>query len=324
MTELLKSHDLAAAMADNLVQRGQAPQTDSRSYDNNRLVRSERQLDGSYKYTVEGATRGSAAEAVKSASDPWEYAMDARTRSPLAAHQVTGESIVRMNGAEVTVNDAVAMGWLKRPFDQGGALNAASNPYAQDGAEQQQDQPESEHPDLKMEAVDMETEQTFTTIVEATSPMSQIAAVHELATEGAISERRLGELASQMRMEPAQVQAMVDSMRPVFEAQAENAVASFGVDPAEVFEWAQEVRPREYRDAVNRHLTMRNTQGYQQLAQHFVQHLDTINPNMILNAEVNGGKVESIGGRIIVTDAAGRRFTWSEALAAGVMELGRR
>jgi hypothetical protein len=142
MSDLLKSHDLAAAMADNLVQPGQAPQTDSRSYDNNRLARAERQLDGSYKYTVEGATRGSATEAVKSASDPWEWAQDPRTRSPLAAHQVTGESIIKLPGKpEVTVDQSITCGLIKSPFDQGGALKAASNPYAHDATEKHQDQP---------------------------------------------------------------------------------------------------------------------------------------------------------------------------------------
>jgi hypothetical protein len=309
-----KSVDLAAAMSNNLLPAGQTPQADSRSYDDNRVAKAERLPDGSLRTSTEGATRGNYTEAAKSKNDPWEAAYDAKTKTPLAAHQVTGDSVIRINGAEVTVDQAVAMGWLTRP-NQGGTPAAAVPQGVAQEAEQQQ--PEDVHPDLQTEAVDRETEQTFTSLVESTSAGTQIAAVNDLATDGEISERHLGELASQMGVEPGQVQAMVEAMRPAFEKQASSAIESYGVAAEDVMEWAQEARPREAQEAVNRHLTLRNTHGYHKLAQHYVQNLDTINPDAILSAEVIGGKVERIGGKIVLTNAKGQRMTWSEALALG-------
>jgi hypothetical protein len=314
MSNVLKSIDLAAAMGSNLAPAGQAAQTDSRSYDNNRVARAEYQPDGSVQYHIEGTTRGSVAEAVKGKSDPWEWAQDPRTRTPLAAHQVTGDSIVKLPGKpEVTVEQAILMDWITRP--QGGTPAAAVPQGVAQETEQQQ--PEDIHADLQTEAVDRETEQTFTSLVESTSASTQMAAVNDLATGGEISERHLGELASQMGVEPSQVQAMVETMRPAFEAQAASAIESYGVGAEDVMEWAQEARPREAQEAINRHLTLRNTHGYQKLAKHYVQNLDSINPDAILSAEVVGGKVERIGGKIVLTNAKGQRMTWSEALALG-------
>jgi hypothetical protein len=313
-SNVTKSLDLAGAMS-NLVPSGQKIEPQSRSFDDNRVAKAEQQPDGSFRYSTEGATRGNYIDAVKGKNDPWEAAYDANTKTPLAAHQVTGDSVIRMNGAEVTVDQAVMMGWLARPSQGGTPAAAAPQGVAQETEQQQK--PEDVHPDLQTEAVDMQTEQTFTALVEGTSTLTQIGAVNDLATDGEISERRIAELASQMQIEPTQVQAMVEAMRPAFEKQATSAIESYGVGAEDVMEWAQEARPREAQEAINRHLTMRNTHGYQKLAQHYVTHLDTINPDAILSAEVIGGKVERVGDKIVLTNSKGQRMSWSEALALG-------
>lgn len=322
MSDVVKSLDLAAAMSGNLASPDQPPQAEGRSYDNNnRVARVERMPDGNFRTSTEGATQGNYADAVKSASDPWEWAQDPRTRQPLAAHQVKGDSIISIDGREMTVDQAVMIGLLS-PFQQGGAPAANKlQGVTQETEQQQPEWAEEVHPDLQTEAVDMRTEETFTAVVENTSAGTQIAAVQELATDGEIGERRMAQLASEMRIEPTQLQAMIDTMRPAFEAQANKAVEAYGVDPFEVWEWAQQHCPSKMQEAINRHLTKRNTHGYSALAQEFVENLDTINPDLILSAPINGGTASLVRGRIVLTLQDGRQMTWSEALALGVMKL---
>lgn len=322
MGESTKSADLLAAMYSNHAAPDQLPQPQGHSNDHNRAVTVQRMPDGSYQTRTEGVTQGNYAEAVKSASDPWDWARDSRTRQPLTADQVKEDSIVSVGGAEMTLADAYAHGFLKRP-QQGGAPVANTPQGVAQEAQQEAERAEEVHPDLQTEAVDMRTERTFTEIVEATSAGSQIAAVQEIATEGDVSTRLLNELASQMRIEPSKLQENINSMRDSFEAQANGAAEAYGVDAEAVWEWAREAKPRELQAAIQRHLTLRNTQGYRALAKEFVENLDTIAPDMLLGSEVNGGKVERIGGRVVLTMTDGRRMTWAEALALGVMKLER-
>ncbi|WP_162917319.1 hypothetical protein [Dongia deserti] len=222
-----------------------------------------------------------------------------------------------MNGAELTVDQARAMGWLTRP-NQGGTTQAAVAPQGVAQEPEQQPQQKPLHPDLQTEAVSREAEEVFSDLNAYTSALTRVAAVRELTTDGEISEQRMADAASQMGVEPAKVQAMVDTLRPELEAQANNAASQLGVDPADVWEWAWQAKPLEMREAVDRQVTLRNTHGYQKLAKHYLHNLDTIDPGMILEAEVIGGTASrGSDGRIILTTADGRSMTWQQWLATG-------
>jgi hypothetical protein len=273
---------------------------------------------------VQSVTQASALEAVRGANDPYEYALHPQTRTPVAAHQLTGDSIVKIRGAEVTVDQAITMGWMANPFKQGGTQPTQGAQAAQGVAKEPEQQPVAEaiHPDLQREAVSRQGEETFAALTEFTGGSTRVAAMQELATTGEISEHRLGEIASQMGVEPSHVQGMVDQLRPAFEAQANSVAEAYGLEPEAVWEWAQEHCPDKAHAAVNRHLTLRNTHGYQDIVKSYVQNLDTIAPDTILGAEIVGGTVSRDGsGRIVLTYNDGRRMSWQQAIGMGLIKL---
>ncbi len=117
-------------------------------------------------------------------------------------------------------------------------------------------------------------------------------------------------------------------MAPVIEAftrQANAVVEKHGVGAEDVYQWARENAPGELQKAMSRLGTMRQTGGFNDLAQRYVQNLDTINPAAILNADFGPGVTvkREAGGKLIVHTDRGDSYPWQSAIKAGIIKLSR-
>jgi hypothetical protein len=272
-------------------------------------------------YSDGGPDRASSVLAASNSAVPTGIAYDAQTKSPLAAHEVNGDSMIRLsNGAELTINQARQAGLLTE--------TAQANPHVAAPAETTQHaSPQQEQQQAAAgESIGKEGEDTLNFLYTHTSATDHHAAIEQMVEHGEISEQTMGQLASQLGGHPSQVAAMVDQVRPAFEAQANGAVESVaGVDPQDVWDWAWEKNPKQMQAAMTSHVNDRTTEAYRQIAREYVANLDTISPDAILNAEVVGGSVHrDAQGNVFFQLANGRLVSWSEAVRTGIMKLERR
>ncbi|HVJ44377.1 MAG TPA: hypothetical protein VM639_22945 [Dongiaceae bacterium] len=295
---------------------------EARSYDNNHFSSVKIYADGRQDTQVSGVLKTDTSAWTNSQAAPWSSARDQRTGFPLAAHEVTGDSILSFpNFGEVTRDQAVALGLISNP-NQGGTPNQTLAPQKVATGEQPV---EELHPDLQEEPITREVEAALAEVYQSTSAMTHAQAFQELATGGDVSQATLAAAASQMGTEPSQVQAAIDNLRPHFVKQADEVASRLGVDPASVWQWGWKNQPGKMQEAINRHLTLRNTHGYQKIANEYVQKLDTIAPEMILGAEFGNGitAAKARDGVIVLTLPGGAQVGWSEAISAGLVSLSR-
>lgn len=157
-----------------------------------------------------------------------------------------------------------------------------------------------------------------------TDPNDQINAVNQVVDGGAVSPELLARVAGSQGVAPDAVAGQVESIRAGFEAQARSTVAAMGLDPEAVFTHAWEVDPEGMEKAQRDHATQRSTEGYKALARSYVENLDTLDPQAVLNAEFgNGVTAYQHGDKIILQDHLGRTFEWKAAVRAGIVSVGR-
>jgi hypothetical protein len=292
------------------------------------LAQGQNLKDGGIRvYSDGGPDRTTSMQANSHSAIPTGVAYDPQTKSALAPHEVTGESLIRLpSGAELTINQARQAGLIREGASR---TNPFDNTQAQQvhHHQQQTTQQEPQAPSaVNSHSIGKAGEDTLSFLYTHTSATDHHKAIDQLVEHGEISEQTMGQLASQLGGHPSQVAAMIDQVRPAFEAQANRAVESVaGVDPQDVWAWAWEKNPKQIQAAMASHVNDRTTEAYKQLTRDYVSQLDTIAPEAILDAEVVGGSAaRDEQGRIYFNLPNGRRVSWSEALRTGIMKLERR
>jgi hypothetical protein len=250
--------------------------------------------------------------ATREANAPYSYALDPRTKTRQTPNQITEDSIVSINGTELTVRDARAIGWMPA------TANPMNDPPSQEEVTTE-DRNEEEHPDLKMEPfADASADETLTEIINGTAGMEQLAAVTEIVASGEVSERTLNALATQFGVEPAQLQERFAPVMAQFEQQGRAAVekAIPGVDSETVFAWAREHAPKALQSAMSLHATRRQTGAYEGLAQVYLEQLADTDPETALASNLGPGwsSRQDDNGRVIVTAPQGQTMLWSAAM----------
>jgi hypothetical protein len=272
------------------------------------------------------ASHGAAVQAIDAAAGvPYERAEDPVTRSRVAPHEVKDDTILHFPGkGSVTARDAKMLGWLApatRPFAETlGSQATQSAAAAQNDLQIQQQQPqEEEHPDLKAEALpDPGVEQVLTNIVINTGGMEQHTAIQELVNSGDVGERTLNTLATQLNIEPTALKEQFAPVMASFEKQARAVMSEGGVNSDDVVAYGQQHQPDMLRRAMHKQATMRNTSGYAELRQSFIENLAKHNPSAALNADLGPGitQRQDQKGRVIVRFPDGSEVEWINAIRA--------
>lgn len=279
--------------------------------------------------SISGASRTTneavASEANRAASVPYTQAIDARGNH-VAPHQVTEDTRIVLPGiGEVTVAQAKSAGFLPHNWSATGTnqleqarqdrnrQDAVDTPFT----ENKSPTPEV-HPDLKAEPfTDNAVEQDFSSLVNNVGGFEQMEAVQQIVETGAVSDKTLGDIASQLGQEPGQVSERVSTIMAAAEKQARSVMSAGGLDSDEVVAWAQQHAPDKLNRAMHKHATQRNTSGYTELRNGYLESLGELNPQAAMSADLGPGNTTYMDkGRVIVRLANGQTMTWRSAIQA--------
>jgi hypothetical protein len=262
-----------------------------------------------------GSTREANEAQNQAASVPYQYAVDSITRCRIGPSELKDDSILSFGEmGEVTVAQARAMGWLtptngtpNRPFD-----------------ESQQPQQEEVHEDLKVDLLANEAvDRDYSNLVDTTAGIEQHEAISQIVESGEISERTIAALASQLSVEPQQLQARIAPIMKGFEDQARTVMGEGGSDSNDVVAYAQQNCPDKLRAAMNKQATMRQTSVYAEIRQDYLESLGEHNASAALNAELGSGitQYQDAKGRVMVRIPGMSEMLWKTAIKSfGVLK----
>lgn len=268
--------------------------------------------DGHVTIETGKALQASTADTINSqnasAGVPWETAQDPVYRSRQSPGQVTEDSILTFpNGAECTLRQAREMGLVgtdnkatTRPFDEG----------------QQQEQ-EEVHPDLAFDLLaDEAVDRDYSALVETTAGIEQQQAIQQVVETGEIDARTLSALASQLHVEPDQLQGRIAPIMEAFKQQALDVMSEGGLSGDAVVAWAQQHKADAFQKAMHQQGTMRQTGGYAALRTEYLETLDEHSPSVALNAELGSGcsQYQNAKGQIMVRVPGMSEMRWKTAI----------
>lgn len=90
--------------------------------------------------------------------------------------------------------------------------------------------------------------------------------------------------------------------------------------------WGYANAPELMQRAIRQHATQRTTAGYQAVAKQFVENLDRIDPEAVLQAELPQGWTakQTKGGRVVLVSPQGREHSWQALAKSGRLTVSRR
>jgi hypothetical protein len=264
--------------------------------------------DGVTRIESGGVQRSSvseiAASATAAAGVPWLRAEDPRYRCSQSPHEVTEDSILTFpDGSQCTLRQA----------KQANIIRADNSPF-----EQGQEQPNEEvHPDLQMDLLaDEALDRDYSSLVDTTGGIEQMAAIQQIVENGEIDTSTLGALASQLRVEPGQLEARISPIMQAFEQQARAVMSEGGFDSNDVVAFAQRNHPDKLQQAMSRQATMRQTGGYAELRSMYIEGLAEHNPHAALAADLGNGitQYQDAKGRVMVRIPGMSEMLWKTAI----------
>ena len=241
---------------------------------------------------------------------------------------VSGPSIP---GDGVRLRDALAAGFISK--DEAGNYVAGPGTFGGDTSlaepkpdedEAKDDADKKDDADDTLEGLGDEVETTMNSLIADTNAEDQLAAVHQVAATGEVSDDLVQKVAQEMGVEPEALQGQLGGVIAAFEVQAREALTkAAGVDSQEVLEWVWEHRADALNKAGIEQATQRSTAGYVALANEFVLNLDTINPDRILGADFSDGLSahRDTNGKVIITGPDGVGHPWQSAVRSGLIKI---
>lgn len=283
---------------------------------------------------VHAKGQGPLAVAIDRTPEPYES-----TTAPLGEHgAVDNERMINIGGQIMPVKVAVRAGLLNLPGEGGAPVNAAPDqPQGQptqpsssslalnpEGNKQEEAKPPQDPNRVEGESLGDEAEALLDQAVQGAGGQEVMAAVNAAATGQELSQETINQVAANMGIEPAEAAQLHGQIKAAFEAQALGALKEMGLDQEAVL-WAFENEPELFEDAVRRHTFDRTTEGYRELGRRYVEKLDQINPQAVVDAlpkELNPRIVPSPGGKssIVVIKTPQGEMSWRSAVMLGLVD----
>ncbi|QEX23364.1 hypothetical protein FRZ61_33020 [Hypericibacter adhaerens] len=249
----------------------------------------------------------------------------ARTTSgrPLGRGEIDENSIVKVPGAgEFQVKTLLRDGTLIK--DRDGRIVEA--PKTQPNAFDKFDQQQPSAPSAEAgEALDAEGEKLAQTIIDQTREMDRVAAIREIIDGHGLSPATLERVASSMKVDPDKAAGMVEALVSKFSDQAAKAVAQVApVELQDVATWARTNNPKALKAAMRSIAEDDKGAGFRALTQDYLADLPSIDPGLILNAEMpEGVTAYERDGRVILRTPHGE-VDWKSAIRSGFVTVSRR
>ncbi len=235
---------------------------------------------------------------------------------PQTPMQITPDSLVMIQGREVKASIAESLGLIRKSANGYEEASASATPPSEAVNEASADMGEA-LPSTQTEAV-------LSEFANRAMPGDQVRAVQEFIAGGEVSEGTISRAASQMGLEPAQVQKMIGDVTEGFRVQAAATMSKHGITDADVvFEWARQEAPEKLRDAMRAQAFDRSTAGYAALAKEYVSSLDVIDPDTVMSAQFGEGITAVRGPRGVLLNIEGfGQVPYRIALQQGLIKVG--
>jgi hypothetical protein len=176
-------------------------------------------------------------------------------------------------------------------------------------------------------SADAETEAALAEIIAQAGEGTSMAMVQSYLRDGDFDARLIDRAASQAGVEPAVLAAKVEAAASGLEAAMDARLESLGVHDHDLLaEWIGQSpeRVQMMRDAVLSLMTSNSTAGWDAIAESYVQSLDTIDPEAVVEAcEDAGIPVKKVGGKIVLTLPGGAEVSYGVAVRQGLIKVGR-
>lgn len=241
--------------------------------------------------------------------------------SPVVGGALNENHIVNIGGLETSLKAAIAARLVTANPD--GTFSVVSQEARAQAQREREAQAKAEAAEA-VETVDRGTEATITTFANGVSPSTVMGAILDFASGQDVREGHITHAASELGMEPTKVRAMVEQVRGAFEAQARSTVDRAGLPSDEVFAWAYQNKPDLMKQAIREQATMRSTKGYQRVAQAYMENMDTINPDALLNAQLGEGLEikKASNGKLVLKTPKGE-MEYRAAVRSGLLKFSR-
>lgn len=260
---------------------------------------------------------------------------------PMAAAELTPDSVVNVGGMETSVKVAVAMG-LIRPAPGGGYEDVAQPPTQTPREAQQPSQAVPENvgagiDQQKQASVDMsdsgaaeslgnEQAEAFLGQVANAVPPEQInAAMDEVLREGQLSEQSIGRLAAALGVSPEEAMAQAENLGQAYDGMIHRAVASVGIADEELqqdfMRWLAQTHPREADQALKALWRTNSTKAFRDLGKQFMRDLDVYDLDLVLEIARNSGirAFEDHHGRVVLDVPGMGEVRWNVAMGQGLI-----
>ena len=253
---------------------------------------------------------------------------------PRSADELRPDDRVTVGGYETTVRNAINLGFLSK--DRVGNVANVSDEQIKEvdgtaSAERAAAQAAKDQADAlaAQEAAKLspEAEEAAQMLATRVDEGTQVRALIELADAGEVSDRAINAAASQAGIDPSDMRAALGKALDGYSEQATEFLASRGVDPTAFYQWAKVNRASDLKAALIGHVQHRNVAAYALLADHYMTHLDKIDPQSILAGTFpDGGSAHyDPGTRTVVLSIPGHgTMSWAAAPRAGLIGPHRR
>lgn len=259
----------------------------------------------------------------------------ATARSKWGSRGVTDKAVVTVRGIDMDIGIAVRKGYLAKdehggyyqPGREGTHSSRQQQPASQVTQQHQQRQelPKQDETPAAEKAPDLSQESNglVTELVSKVANVSVTQAVREMTSGEPLSENSIGQLATQLGVEPEEVQRRASALNAEFTKQANDIMTKHASGEPEgaddVFAWARDHAPTLLKQAVNDHVHYSKSDGYQRLYQAYIEALPEHFPNVILNsADAKYWGVQREPNGAITVQIPGRgRMEWKYAVRRG-------
>lgn len=245
---------------------------------------------------------------------------------PLQARTPTGSprmgelqatDIITVAGTEMTVRNAESLGLIERgpngKFlavpDAAAALNQEPVPEAV---------PEGEA------LADRAAEGDLAAICEAVSAGTQVSVLGQLVEAGELHPNTVARAASEAGIHPNEMNERINRVVEGFQHQAEQTIKALGSDdPSQFWEWAQDNRSRELKDAMRKHGMERSTSAYRGLYQDYVASIADHDAAAVLEADFgnSGITAQQVGKKILLNIPGQGQMDYRTAVRQGFITV---
>lgn len=244
-----------------------------------------------------------------------------QTRTPTGSPrmgELQSTDIITVGGLDMTVANAESLGLIERgPNGKFLAVPGAADALNREAV------PETA-PEEGEALADSATEGDLAAICEVVSSGTQVSVLGQLVEAGELHPNTIARAASEAGIHPNEMNERINRVVEGFQHQAEQTIKALGADdPSQFWEWAQENRSRELKDAMRKHGMERSTSAYRGLYGDYVASIADHDAAAVLQADfgTSGITAQQVGQKVLLNIPGIGRVDYQTAVRQGLIRV---